>query len=43
MVKVGTYKFTNGDQANGKFVDNVEGDLKGEFAYRWANGIEKRM
>jgi hypothetical protein len=34
----GSYKFNNGDFAEGQFVDNPEGKLEGSFLYRWRNG-----
>ena len=34
----GTYNFVIGDSAMGQFMETPEGDLAGNYVYRWANG-----
>ena len=38
FISIGKYFFENGDYAEGDFEDNVEGDLRGHYKYKWRDG-----
>ena len=39
----GSYRFSNGDVAEGHFSDNHEGLLQGSYRYKWASGEEREF